>query len=75
MKIDSGMDLRFLHFMDHAFDGVDIQFINKYRVIVMNKRLDGFINIVAKKKRLVIKINDDYHDLSLFIPPSSMKIQ
>jgi len=42
-----------LHLVDHRLDGMRIQFVDKYRIIVMHIRLKRFIHIVAEEEGLV----------------------
>ena len=55
------MYFRLLHFMDHRFDGMGIQFINENGIIMMNKWLNNFIHSIAKKEGFIVEVDLDIH--------------
>src|SRR5205814_9562858 len=54
-------DMSLLHFMDHCFYCVRVQFINKDCVVMMYKRLDSFVNGITQKKRFIVEIDFYVH--------------
>ena len=50
-----------LHFMDHGFDRMRIQLIDKNGIVMMDIRLNDFIYCIAEKERFVVKVNLDKH--------------
>jgi ribosomal protein L18 len=41
---------------------MQVQLVNKNGIIMMNIRFNYFIDVIAKKKRLVVKINFNIHN-------------
>lgn len=61
MKKNTCMNGSILHFMDHTFYCMKVQFVYKDRIIVMNIRLEFFVHIITQEERLVIEKDFDIH--------------
>lgn len=68
MKKNTGMNFFQLHFMDHGFYGMRIQFIDKNGIVVMHIRLDHFVDIIAKEKGFVVEVDFYDHDARCWMP-------
>jgi hypothetical protein len=62
--------------VDHCFDGMRIEFIDEYGIIMMQERIDSLIYAIAEEEGFIVEVYFYVHKKQLaFSKKSKFKIQ